>query len=178
MLFVTRTMEIRFLSYQDVAAYRELRLRALKESPTAFGSSYEQEAGFSLTDFAARLRHDDAASGIFGAFNDDQLIGMLGFSRESRPKRAHVGFLWSMYVLPEFRCRGVGAALLDEVLSHARCLGVLRQIVLTVTANNLAAFSLYRSRGFERFGLERSALFVDGTYLDEEHFALHFNSDT
>ncbi|MGF1480165.1 MAG: GNAT family N-acetyltransferase [Cyanophyceae cyanobacterium] len=172
-------MEIRFLNWQDVAAYRVLRLQALKESPTAFGSSYEQEACLPLTDFATRLRpHDDPASGIFGAFsNSNQPIGMLGFSRESRPKRAHVGSLWSMYVLPEFRRRGVGAALLDQALSHARHLGGLRQIVLTVTANNLAACSLYRSRGFERFGLELDALFIDGTYFDEEHLALHFNRD-
>lgn len=172
-------MEIRFLNSQDVTAYRDLRLQALRESPTAFGSSYEQEACLTLTDFAARLRpHDDSAGGIFGAFGDsDQLIGMLGFSRESRLKRAHIGSLWSMYVLPDFRSRGVGAALLDEALSHARRLGVLRQIILTVTVNNLAACSLYRSRGFERFGLERDALFIDGTYFDEEHLALHFNHD-
>jgi ribosomal protein S18 acetylase RimI-like enzyme len=172
-------MEIRFLNSEDVVVYRDLRLQALKESPTAFGSSYEQECCFSLTDFAARLRpHDDSANGIFAAFDDtDKLIGMLGFSRESRLKRSHIGSLWSMYVLPEFRRQGVGAALLDEALSHARQLDGLRQIILTVTTNNLAALSLYRSRGFERFGLERNALFFDGTYFDEEHLALYFNHD-
>ena len=171
-------MEIRFLKSQNAAAYRDLRLQALRESSTAFGSSYEQETCLSLTDFAARLRpHNDSTNGIFGAFSDsEQLIGMLGFSRESRPKRAHIGSLWSMYVLPEFRRQGIGEALLDEALSHARRVGVL-QIVLTVTTSNLAACSLYRSRGFERFGLERDALFIDGTYFDEEHLALHFNHD-
>ncbi len=173
-------MEIQFLTSQDVTAYRELRLQALSESQTAFGSSYEQEACHPLTAFAARLcPHDDSAGGIFGAFDDtERLIGMLGFSRESRPKRAHIGSLWSMYVLPEFRRRGIGAALLDEALSHARQLGGLRQLILTVTVNNLAACSLYRSRGFERFGLERDALCIDGEYFDEEHLALHFNHDT
>ncbi|MBH8556011.1 GNAT family N-acetyltransferase [Nostocaceae cyanobacterium CENA357] len=170
-------MEIRFLNSQDVVVYRELRLYALRESPTAFGSSYKQESCFSLTDFATRLSsHDDSANGIFGAFDDgDKLIGMLGFSRESRLKRVHIGSLWSMYVLPESRRRGVGAALLDEALCHARRLDGLRQIILTVTTKNLAASSLYRSRGFERFGLERDALFIDGIYFDEEHLALHFN---
>jgi ribosomal protein S18 acetylase RimI-like enzyme len=172
-------MEIRFLNTQDIVIYRDLRLQALIESPTAFGSSYEEESCFSLTDFAARLRpHDDSTNGIFGAFGDkDRLIGMLGFSREKRLKRAHIGSLWSMYVLPENRGRGVGSALLDRALSYAQCLGNLRQIVLSVTTNNLAACSLYKSRGFERFGLERDALFIDGTYFDEEHLALHFNHD-
>ena len=172
-------MEIRFLNLQDIAAYHDLRLQALRESPTAFASSYEQEACLPLAHFAARLRpFDDAANGIFGAFSDrDHLIGMLGFSRENRPKCAHIGSLWSMYVLPEFRGRGVGAALLDEALSHARSLGVLRQIILIVTANNLAACALYKSRGFERFGLERDALHIDGAYFDAEHLVLHFNHD-
>lgn len=169
-------MEIRFLNSQNVAAYRVLRLQALRESPTAFGSSYEQEVCLSLTDFAARVRPDDEVSGIFGAFDEGKhLIGMLGFLRESRPKRSHIGSLWSIYVLPECRRHGVGAALLDRALAHAQQLEGLRQIILTVTTNNLAACSLYKSHGFDRFGLERDALFVDGTYFDEEHLVLHFN---
>lgn len=172
-------MEIRFLESCHVAAYSDLRLQALRESPAAFESSYEQESQFSLADFAARLRpNNDSASGIFGAFNaDGQLVGLLGFSRESRPKRAHVGSLWSMYVVPDFRGQGVGSGLLDEAISHAQQLGGLRQIILSVTADNLVARSLYQSRGFESFGLERDALFVDGGYLDEEHLALHFIRD-
>ena len=172
--------KIRFLNLHDVTAYRELRLQALKESPMAFASSYEQETCLTLTDFAARLQaHNNSTSGIFGAFGDsEQLIGMLGFSRESRPKRAHIGSLWSMYVLPEFRRQGVGAALLDEALCHTQRLGVLRQIVLSVTRNNLAASSLYKSRGFERFGLECDALFINGRYFDYEHLILRFNYDS
>jgi ribosomal protein S18 acetylase RimI-like enzyme len=173
-------LKIRFLNLQDVVTYRELRLKALSESSTAFASSFEQEACLTLTDFAARIHaHDNSAGGIFGAFDgNEQLIGMLGFSRESRPKRAHIASLWSMYVLPEFRRRGVGVELLDEALSHIRQLGVVRQVILSVTANNLPASSLYKSRGFERFGLERDALFIDGTYFDEEHLALYFKHDT
>ena len=168
-------MEIRFLTAEDVGAYRELRLQALQESPTAFGSSYEQEICLSLTEFAARIGSDDANRFICGAFDDrQQLIGMLGFSQE-RLKRAHIGSIWSMYVSPKFRSQGVGGALLDRVLTHARKIDVLRQIILGVTANNSTAISLYRARGFERFGLERDALLVDGIYFDEEHLALHFN---
>jgi ribosomal protein S18 acetylase RimI-like enzyme len=180
-------LQIRFLNPQDGNAYRELRLQALSESPTAFASSFEQEACLTVDDFAKRLSaHDNYNSGILGAFVDreinkeslqESLIGMLGFSRENRPKRSHIGNLWSMYVSPEFRHRGVGAALLDRALSHARKLDALRQVILTVTANNTAASSLYKSRGFEIFGLERDALFVDGNYLDEEHLVLRFQCE-
>src|SRR5438105_15205293 len=115
-------MKVRLLTSDDVSDYRELRLQALQESPTAFGSSYEHEATLPLEEFAARLRlHGDPANGIFGAFSDaNNLIGMLGFARENRAKRAHIGSLWGMYVLPGFRGQHVGAALLDQALSHAR----------------------------------------------------------
>jgi ribosomal protein S18 acetylase RimI-like enzyme len=102
---------------------------------------------------------------------------MLGFSRENRPKRAHIGNLWSMYILPKFRRLGIGVVLLDHALSHVGQLDGLRQIILAVTANNVAASSLYKSRGFERFGLEHDALFVDGSYFDQEHLVLHFKCE-
>jgi RimJ/RimL family protein N-acetyltransferase len=173
-------MEIRFLTTQDVTAYRDLRLHALRESPTAFVSSYEQEAQLSLADFAARLcPNHDSASGIFGAFSDrNHLIGILGFSRETRLKRVHIGTLWSMYILPEFRGQGVGANLLDGAIAHARRLDGLRQLTLSVTAGNVAAGALYRSRGFEPFGLARQATCIDGDYFDEEYLVLHLIPDT
>ncbi|MEB3216005.1 MAG: GNAT family N-acetyltransferase [Nostocales cyanobacterium 94392] len=74
--------------------------------------------------------------------------------------------------MSEHRSRSVGSALLDEAISHAQRLSSLRQIVLTVTASNVAACSLYKSRGFELFGLERDALFIDGMYLDQKHLVL------
>ena len=167
-------MKIRLFDSRDVTAYRELRLKALIESPTAFASCYEQEVCLSTIDFATRIQTNArSGGGFFGAFDDsERLIGMIGFSLENRSKRSHVGSLRSMYVLPEFRHQGVGARLLDEALSHIRTLGILRQLVLSVTANNLAASSLYKSRGFERFGLERDALLIDGKYFDRKHLVL------
>ena len=168
-------MTIRFLDSGDLTAYRDLRLAALQESPTAFGSSHIEEADLPLTEFAARLRPPDKPdNGIFGAFVDDKgLVGILGFAREYRVKRAHIASVWGMYVSPEFRGRGFGAALVDEAIAHARMLGSVRQIVLSVTASNVAAGALYRSRGFERIGLERDALCIDGKYFDEEQMALY-----
>jgi ribosomal protein S18 acetylase RimI-like enzyme len=119
-----------------------------------------------LAEFAARLRPPNKPdNGILGAFVDDgRLVGVLGFARECRVKRPHIASIWGMYVSPEFRGQGFGAALVDEVIAHARRLGSVRQITLAVTMHNVAAASLYRSRGFERFGLERDALCVDGKY--------------
>ena len=167
-------MIIQFLTPHELVPYHELRLHALKESPYAFGSDFEHEATLPLEEFAARLRpNGNPKNGIFGAFaGNGRLTGMLGFTRENRRKRAHVVILWSMYVLPEFRKQGIGAALLDQAIIHARELGGVRQIILSVTANNEAACALYASRGFERYGLEHDALLIDGHFFDEEHLVL------
>lgn len=167
-------MTIRFLDSNDLTAYRDLRLAGLKESPTAFGSSYVEEVELPLTEFAARMRpHANPDNGIFGAFTEERgLVGILGFAREHRVKRSHIAALWGMYVSLEFRGQRIGAALVDEAIAHARRLGSVRQIVLSVTANNVVAASLYRSRGFERYGLEHDAICVDGRYFDEEQMAL------
>jgi len=167
-------MTIRFLTSNELAPYHELRLNALKDSPYAFGSDFEYEATLPQEQFAARLQpHGNPENGVFGAFSGDgRLTGMLGFARENRRKRAHIATLWSMYVLQEFRRKGVGAALLDQAIAHARGLNGVRQIILSVTANNEAACALYASRGFERYGLERDALLIDGHFFDEEHLVL------
>ncbi len=86
-------MPLRRLNTQDIFIYRELRLQALQESPTAFGSSYEEESQYNTDISAIRLRNPkDPDAAVFGAFGEGEsgpLLGMLGFAREGRLKRAH-----------------------------------------------------------------------------------------
>ena len=49
-------MEIRVLTEADVDLYRPLRLRALREEPQAFGSSYEESVARPVEEMARRLR--------------------------------------------------------------------------------------------------------------------------
>ena len=48
-------VEIRPLGPSDAAAYQAVRLRGLRESPEAFGSTYEEEVGYSIDVVAARI---------------------------------------------------------------------------------------------------------------------------
>ena len=49
-------MRIRLLTPEDALSFRELRLRALKDHPDAFGSSYEEAANLSVEETAERLK--------------------------------------------------------------------------------------------------------------------------
>lgn len=166
-------MEIRALAPADAAAFQHLRLQGLQESPTAFGSSYAEEVERPRDEVARRLGVKEDDSFVLGAFAaDGTLLGVTGLHRPARVKTAHKADVWGMYVAPAFRGQGIGRALLEAVIARARALPDLRQLNLTVTASNAAARALYRSCGFETFGLERAALWVDDQYYDTEYMTL------
>lgn len=164
---------VRQLTLHDAADYQRLRLLGLQESPAAFSSSYEQEAGRTMDEIAARVNSaPDGSRCVFGAFVDDQLVGLVAVIRPPQEKLRHSAELAGMYVAPEFRQCGLGQALLAVALEHARSLAGVRQIRLGVNAANKAAIALYQSVGFTRYGTEPEALFIDGCYYDLESYFL------
>ena len=158
----------------DADEFRRLRLRALKEHADAFGSSYETESAAPIEATAERLRRNAEAEDSFtlGAYWGSRLVGMVGFYQEAREKTRHRGSIWGMYVPSEEQGKGVGRALLTRAIELARALPGLEQVELQVVTRNTRAVGLYSSLGFETYGTEPRALFVDGEYLDEEHMVL------
>jgi ribosomal protein S18 acetylase RimI-like enzyme len=165
---------IRRLVPADAPAYREFRLRGLREHPEAFTSSYEEDAGKPIAATEARLAIDGDTA-MWGAFVDGVLVGGVGVVRESRRKSRHKADVVAMYVMPENRRRGIGKALLDHAIAFARASGV-EQLVLTVTQTNAAARDLYAAAGFVTFGVEPRAIKVADAYFAKEHMVLALGS--
>ena len=167
-------VRIRELTGDDAEDFRHLRLRALKEHPDAFGSSYEAESAAPIEAAAERLRLNAESQDSFtlGAYRGKDLVGMVGLYQESREKTRHRGTIWGMYVPTEEQRKGIGKALLARALELARALPGLEQVELQVVTRNRRARDLYGSFGFEGYGTEPRALYVDGEYLDEEHMVL------
>ena len=165
---------IRELTGDGADDFRNLRLRALKEHPEAFGSSYEAESGVPLEAVAERLRRNAESGDSFtlGAYRGSTLVGMVGFFQETREKTRHRGNIWGMYVPSEEQGKGIGGALLTRVIELARLLPGLEQIELAVVSRNRRARGLYAPLGFETYGVEPRAILVDGEYLDEEDMVL------
>jgi RimJ/RimL family protein N-acetyltransferase len=172
-------MEIRELTESDAAAFRALRLRALRDHPDAFAQTYDDAAARPPESYAEQLQAAAASPDdcILGAFDaEGTLVGMVGFRREIYAKVRHRGYIWGMYTAPEARGKGTGRALLAEAIRRARAIPGVEQINLSVVTRNPTARTLYLSMGFEVYGLERRALKLpDGTYLDEEHMVLRLD---
>jgi RimJ/RimL family protein N-acetyltransferase len=163
-------MDVRVLDAEDAAAFQSLRLEALRECPTAFSSSYEEECDIALSRVAERLTPTPDRA-VFGVFESAALVGTAGLQRESARKLAHKAFIWGVYVAPLFRKRGAGRRLLQDVLAHAALMPGLRQVSLGANSANPASIALYKSVGFEPFGVEKGFLLVDGVLYDEIHMA-------
>lgn len=159
---------IRVLTADDAATYRPLRLEALQADPTAFSSSYEEEAARTVEDIAARLTADYPNIASFGAFVDGVLVGTATLVANQRPKIRHRAMLVGMYVTPSARGAGLARGLLDAVVAHSRTLAGVEELVLAVTVGNEPARRLYLGAGFRSYAVEPRYLKIDGVYYDLE----------
>ena len=153
---------VRRLSEDDAAAFRRIRLQALKEHPETFQATYESAAELTLDAFKRRLRQ----YALFGGFVGDELCGFVGFYPLKNPKISHKGIMWGMYVKPEARGTGLADVMVEAVVDFAQ--GKVEQILLSVITDNERAMRFYEKMGFEPYGRERRALKIDGHYYDEE----------
>lgn len=167
-------MDLRRLNKADSESLFLLRLRALESEPAAFGSSVEDEMAKGISFFENILSMTGPDNVVFGTFVDCNLIGMAGVQRHPRLKTKHKAGIWGMYVDRNYRGKGIGAALLDLTVRHAKEEMKVELVTLSVESSNLAAKGLYRSRLFKTWGVEPKSMMIDSQYYDEEHMLLQF----
>jgi ribosomal protein S18 acetylase RimI-like enzyme len=159
-------MLIRRLVPSDAVAYQALRLAALRECPSAFSSSYEEECGTPLATIEGHMAPDSGRN-RFGVFDGAELVGVVGVGREDARKLRHKAFIRGMYVASAQRGKGGGKQLLEHALAFAASMEGVRQVTLSVTGGNAAAIALYESMGFKVYGREPGAMLVDGVLYDD-----------
>ncbi len=157
---------LRRLGPGDVAGYRRLRLLGLRESSSAFGSSYAEERRRPTTDFLRRLQ-PSPGNWTFAAFRGSRMVGVVSFVRQERRKQQHKAAIYGFYIMKQYRGRRIGRLLLDEVLATARAMRGLRQVQLAVVESNGVAVRFYQSAGFRVYGREEAALRIGDKYYTE-----------
>jgi len=156
---------IRDASLADAEQFRELRLFALQESPTAFSADYEVNASHSMSFWKGRLKPDNHGIIIF-AEHENEIIGMTGIRKGESSKTKHGAGIWGVYVRPEWRGLHIAEGLINMCCEWAKLRGV--QIVkLAVVSTNESAIRLYERIGFSVYGTEPQGILHEGKYYDE-----------
>nr|WP_318383404.1 N-acetyltransferase [uncultured Enterobacter sp.] len=96
---------------------------------------------------------------------DNHIAGNLTLAVEQSPRRSHVAS-FGITVAPQFGRRGVGSALMREMVNLCDNWLRIERIELTVFADNATAIGLYRKFGFETEGTGRKFALRNGEYVD------------
>jgi GNAT superfamily N-acetyltransferase len=137
--------EIRRAALGDEAALRSLRVQALTDAPSAFGSTLERELARPPAEWTSWL----SPNAIFFAETEDGAAGMAAGVRDAQA--AGVVWLMAMWVRPDLRGSGAADRLVEAVVAWAAEVGGER-VRLDVVQNNKAAIRLYERHGFRRTG--------------------------
>jgi ribosomal protein S18 acetylase RimI-like enzyme len=165
-------MRVRKLIKHDADHYRNIRLEALSNNPDSFGTMHDEEAVRATDNFRERIPLVDNNNFILGCYRDEDLIGIVAFHQESRIKLRHKAYIRSMYVQPEYRKKGIGKLLLNELIARAKAIKEIEILLLDVVTSNLPAKQLYLSFGFQRYGIEKMAYKLNHQYFDLEYMSL------
>ena len=134
-------MNVEHVQPEQWRALRDVRLRALVDSPGAFLRTYDEVAALPDEEWRRRA----AESTTFLAWVDGEPAGIVGaFESPEHDATVELVAMWSA---PEHRRRGVGRALGDAVIEWAAAAGAAR-VVLWVMRGNDGARAFYESVGF------------------------------
>lgn len=165
-------MRIATLTAADAPAYRELMLEAYERAADAFTSTVEERLAEPLAWWEKRIVSADGLSQGFGAFADDRLVGAVALEFSAKPKTCHSVLLLGMYLRPHMRGQGVARRLMQAAVAGARARPGVQRLHLTVTEGNEAAIGLYRSVGFDAWGVEPMALLAPGGFRGRVYMSM------
>ncbi len=140
----------------DWETLRDVRLAALRQAPSAFGSTYAREAAFFEEQWRGRIISDRSVTYFAYLPENPEPAGLAGVYVED-----DVANVVSMWVRPAARGRGAGEALIEATADWAQARGHAC-LLLWVTESNAPARKLYERCGFALTG-ERQPLPSDPT---------------
>ena len=149
-------ISVRRIQIGEGDLFKRMRLTSLRESPSAFASTYESALNRSSESWNEQA--DSTARGsdrsTFLAFSGDSPIGIAALYRDK--ERMDVGEVLQVWVSPEYRSKGVAIDIMDAVFRWAGENG-FRTVLAIVAKGNERALRFYRKYGFN---------FADGTSID------------
>jgi GNAT superfamily N-acetyltransferase len=156
-------MDIVRLGPEDAERFLALRKAMFDAEALNFRGAAEDDAAIGLAAWRERLARDH----VYAVAQGDDWIAVGGLTRLAGRKLDHKGLVWGMYAVPAARGTGAAARILEQLEAAAREIG-LRQLQLTLMADNPRAQTLYERHGYVLYAKEPDSVRrADGSYVDE-----------
>ena len=155
-------MEIIRLQPDDAPRFLALRQIMFDTEAMSFRGAAADDAALGEAAWRERLARDH----VYALVQDGEWLAVGGLSRLAGAKLDHKGLVWGMYALPAARGTGAAARILDALEDAARALG-LRQLQLTLMADNLRARRVYERHGYVLYAIEPDSVRRGDVYADE-----------
>ena len=154
-------MKIRLAGADDAEAIREIYNREVLGSTVTFDL-----VARTVEDQLAWLDEHSGAHPAAVAVDDDGAVCGFGSLSPYRPRPAYRTTVEdSVYVHPDHQGRGVGRAILSELVALAATHG-FHSVIGRIVGGHEASIGLHRACGFEQVGVEREVGRKFGKWLD------------
>lgn len=158
-------IEIRFVTPSDAAGMLALKLALDAETTFMMFEVGERRATVADVWHEIQEHIDSPNSTLIIAASSDLIAGYVEAHGGAFNRTRHAALV-TAGVRASHAGQGLGSRLFQALLDWADGAGIVR-LELTVMAHNRAAIGLYEKFGFEREGLRRCSVVVDGACVDE-----------
>jgi len=133
----------RILNEGEWSALRDIRLAALRDSPSSFLSSYNKEVAYEETQWRTEFSR---GQWIIIVGKDEQPFGLIGITQgiDIPSTDRYLEYLW---ISPEWRRSGAASSLIQIVLEQLSAVGIVA-VWLWILDGNKPARQLYEKFGF------------------------------
>lgn len=166
---------IRQLEPSDSGSYYKIRLEGLRLQPEAFGTGADAWSNATDEQVKGLLEKSNLDDFVLGYFENGELAGVIGLKREKKNSIGHKGTIWGLFVLPRLRNRGVGKALLKELITMASQHNELKYVRAVVTVSVLNAEYVFKSCGFTCYGIEQRGIKEGDNFFDQSFMMLNLH---
>lgn len=154
-------MTIIDLTGDDLERFLAIRRDAVTIGADGFRVSADDDERLGRDHWRQRLERER----VVAIEREGRLVAVGGIGRMVGDKLDHKALVWGMFVAPEARGEGAGDRILAALLE--RIPDGVRQVVLTLVADNRGARRLYQRHGFELYAIEPQSLRIGDRFVDE-----------
>ncbi len=130
----------------------------------------EEGLGYSLEEEEAVIEKilESDNQVMFLALDKSKVVSVANLSASSRPRMKHFATL-GISVLKDYWHQGIASHMMEYIMEFANQNEILEVIRLDVRSDNKHAIHLYEKFGFEKYGVFKEEMKINGEYISTDN---------